>query len=290
MPPPPDTFVWIDQAQRLDLSIERRGQGPTLLMLPALSSISTLGEMQPLQDRLSDRFQTVALDWPGFGTRPRPKRIWDRKALQTYLDVVLDTVVERPLATLAAGHAAGYLLDAAMRRPGLAGRLVLLAPTWRGPLPTMMGRRSRLGERVGRAAEVPLLGSLLYRLNLNPPMVRLMARQHVYTDPTWLSGDRLAAKMRVVNQTGARHASLRFVAGLLDPFDDHEAFLTAATLVRDPILVVYGDQAPSKSKAEMAALSALPHVETIVLRKGKLALHEEWPDEVAAAIRPFLSR
>ncbi|UDL95664.1 hypothetical protein LGH83_05475 [Lichenihabitans sp. PAMC28606] len=97
MPPLPNTFVWIDQAQRLELSIERRGQGPTLLMLPALSSISTLGEMQPLQDRLTDHFQTVALDWPGFGTRPRPLRIWDRKAMQTYLDVVLDTVVQAPL-------------------------------------------------------------------------------------------------------------------------------------------------------------------------------------------------
>jgi pimeloyl-ACP methyl ester carboxylesterase len=245
--------------------------------------------MQPLQDRLGTGFATIAVDWAGFGTRPRPAIRWNRASLQAYLDFVLDHMAPHPFATVAAGHGAGYLLDAAMRRPGLAGRLVLVAPTWRGPLPTMMGRRSVLGERIARAGDVPVLGQMLYRANVNPPMLRLMAREHVYADRAWLHGERLAGKMAVVDAHGARHASLRFVTGLLDPMDDREGFLAAARLVRDPILLIYGAGSPRKSQAEMAALGALPNIRSIVLPRGKLAVHEEEPDAVAEAILPFLA-
>ena len=56
----------------IDLGLGIRGEGPTVLMLPALSSISTRREMAPLQERLAPRFRTVAIDWPGFGDLPRP--------------------------------------------------------------------------------------------------------------------------------------------------------------------------------------------------------------------------
>ena len=47
---------------------------------------------------------------------------------------------------------------------------------------------------------------------------------------------------------------------------------------------------PPKSRAEMEALAALPNVEAAVLPAGKLAVHEEFPDAVADAIKSFLSR
>ncbi len=47
----------------------RVGVEPTVLLLPALSSISTRGEMRPLAERLAPEFTTVAVDWPGFGDR-----------------------------------------------------------------------------------------------------------------------------------------------------------------------------------------------------------------------------
>ena len=56
-----------------------------------------------------------------------------------------------------------------------------------------------------------------------------------------------------------------------------------------PILVIYGDQTPPKSRAEMEALAKLPHVQVKRMEKGKLAVHEEFPDAVANAIIPFLS-
>lgn len=283
-----ETLTWAADEHPVQLSAARAGRGATVLLLPALSSISTLDEMAPLQERLAPRFSTVAVDWPGFGTRPRPNLSVTPALLRRYLDHVLDRVAPNAFATVAAGHAAGYLLDAAARRPGIAGRLVLAAPTWRGPLPTVMGRRSPLGARIVRVGDLPLVGSALYRLNVNRPMVGMMTREHVYDDRTWLDHDRMAAKWTVTSAKGARHAALRFVAGELDPAADRDAFLRTAARVTDPALVVYGAGTPPRSKAEIEALSALPNIRSLGLPRGRLAIHEEFPDEVAAVIVTFL--
>ncbi len=288
MTPVTDTLHWNIGGRQVEIGLTRAGRGPAVLLLPALSSISTREEMTPLQTRLASDFATAAVDWPGFGAGRRPALPLTPAALRTFLDHVLDTVVPGAFATVAAGHAAAYLLDAAARRPGIAGRLVLVAPTWRGPLPTMVGRRSALGRRLVRAGDLPALGSLLYRLNVNRPMLRLMGREHVYADPSWLTGDRLAAKAAVAGAMGARHASIRFVTGELDPAVDRDTFFATMSRVTDPVLMVYGAGSPAKSRAEMEALAALPSVRSVLLARGRLALHEEFPDEVAAALRPFL--
>ena len=67
-----------------------------------------------------------------------------------------------------------------------------------------------------------------------------------------------------------------------------EAFLTAAQQVNDPILVVYGAETPPRSRAEMEALAGLPNVVATVVPHAKLAVHEEFPDEVATTIKRFL--
>jgi hypothetical protein len=52
-------------------------------------------------------------------------------------------------------------------------------------------------------------------------------------------------------------------------------------------MVVIGEQAPPKSKAEMEALAELPAVQVKRL-PGTLGMHEEYATEIAAAITPFL--
>jgi hypothetical protein len=40
----------------------------------------------------------------------------------------------------------------------------------------------------------------------------------------------------------------------------------------------------------MEALASVPHVRSVELSRGKLAVHEEFPDAVAEAVRSFLRR
>ena len=154
--------------------------------------------MRLLQERLASNFTTVAVDWPGFGDEPRPAIHWRPDAYLAFVRYLLTEAVPRPNATVAAGHAASYALAIGVAAPNSTGPLCLIAPTWRGPLPTMMGGKRKLGEWIARVGDLPVLGQLLYRLNVNPPVVRMVARGHVYVDPDWLQGERLAQKMTVV--------------------------------------------------------------------------------------------
>jgi pimeloyl-ACP methyl ester carboxylesterase len=283
-----DMITWSWEGSPIRVGLKRLGSGPTLLLLPALSSISTCGEMSPLQDRLAPSFATVAVDWPGFGTAPRPRCAWRPEAYAAFLAHLLTEIVPRPHATVAAGHAGGYLLAAAAAQPGIAGRLCLLAPTWRGPLPSMMGEKRALFAALVRAGDFPLLGPLLYRANVNRLMLRMMVRGHVYTDPERLAGVLLAEKLAVIHSPGARHAAIRFVAGALDPMRSRAEFLAAAAKITDPVLLLYGAGTPPRSRAEMKALAALPQVRAHEFPAGKLALHEEYPEAVAEALRDFL--
>lgn len=74
MPFVDEQIRWTADGKPVAIGLTRARSGPSLLMLPALSSISTRTEMRPLQERLAASFATVAIDWPGFGTLPRPTR------------------------------------------------------------------------------------------------------------------------------------------------------------------------------------------------------------------------
>ncbi|ONF43431.1 hypothetical protein BTO32_12210 [Marinobacter lutaoensis] len=280
-------FRWQDADVTVGMS--QAGSGRSVVLLPALSSISTRGEMQPLLERLAPSCCVTSLDWPGFGDLPRPRVDWTPDLLSAFLNWVLDEVLTPPHAVVAAGHAGTYALYQAVHHPATIEDLVLIAPTWRGPLPTMMGGQRSWFARVRGAVDNPLIGPSLYRLNVSRPVIRRMAREHVYDDPEWLSGERMAAKRAVTRAAGARHASVRFVSGALDRVGSREAFLDLAQRVEVPILMVYGSAAPRRSRAEMAALGELPNVDVRQLPAGKLAVHEEYPEEVATAVASHLS-
>ncbi|WP_181178310.1 alpha/beta hydrolase [Mesorhizobium sp. B4-1-3] len=282
-----DQIEWIADGKKVAVGLSRFGTGKNLLLLPALSSISTRAEMRPLQERLGASFATTAIDWPGFGALPRPRIAWRPELYRTFLRFVTQSVVQ-PAATIAAGHGAGYALAVAAENPGGFGRLCLLSPTWRGPLPTMTGRRMALFRGLAKAVDLPLAGSFLYRLNVNSLVIGMMARGHVYADPAWLTPERMAEKRTVTDALGARYASFRFVAGELDPFTDRDAFLESVRRISTKILVVYGGGTPRKSKAEMTGLASLTNVRTVVLPRGKLSFYEEFPDQTWETIHPFL--
>jgi pimeloyl-ACP methyl ester carboxylesterase len=280
---------WSWQEREIVLALDEAGSGPLLLLLPALSSISTRAEMHPLMRRLQSHFRVVALDWPGFGAASRPDLRWTPDALSAFLGHALAELDGRPHGIIAAGHAATYVLYHAARHPGCTDRIALVAPTWRGPLPTMAGGDRPLFARIRRLVELPVLGPLLYRLNVSPFVVRRMVAGHVYSNPAWLSGERLADKRKVTAAKGARFASVAFVTGALDRVASRADFLGPAAGAGAPILLIYGDETPPRSLAEMEALARLPGMQSTRLARGKLSVHEEIPVEVAAALRPFLA-
>ena len=82
---------------------------------------------------------------------------------------------------------------------------------------------------------------------------------------------------------------MRFVTGALDPLASREEFLDRARRIGIPVLMVYGEQTPRRSRAEIDALAATPGITSVGLPLGKLSFYEEFPDLAAAAILPFLA-
>jgi pimeloyl-ACP methyl ester carboxylesterase len=264
------------------------GAGPDALLLPALSSIAARQEMVPLATRLGTGLHCVIPDWPGFGARPRGRARLDPAAMRAFLDSLLGRAVAAPTIGIAAGHAATYLVEAALRHPGFFSRLVLVAPTWRGPLPTVMGEGRRpLCGRIRRTIELPGVGELLYRLNVSRPVLAKMMREHVYARPGHVTDAVIDAKLRITRQPDARFGTAAFVTGGLDPVRSRADFLALFTQDLPPVLMLRPTGAPRRSGAEMDALAATGRVTTVEV-PGALSAHEEYPDEVARAITDFL--
>lgn len=287
------------RTQSLDLVVAGRpvptpcdvtGLGPEALLLPALSTISSRAEMRALAEALAPDHRCRVPDWPGFGAHPRARLPLDPDTLHAFIDVLLAAAPGPYALGVAAGHAAGYLVAAAARHPGTFTRLVLVAPTWRGPLPTAMGpERQGLFTTIRRAVEAPLLGDALYGLNIRPKVIGRMLRAHVYADPGHVTDAVIADKHAVTRQRGARFGTAAFVTGGLDPVATRDAFLAlfgAGSLTRDlpPIRVLRPEKAPRRSGAEMDALIASGRVAGVSV-PGALSPHEEYPEAVAAAIR-----
>ena len=282
------TIRYKSESTETTVGMDEAGSGPSVVLLPALSSISTRREMHPLFERLMPEFHVSTVDWPGFGDLERARADWSPEMLSAFLDWFLSDITAPPHVVVAPGHAAAYAMHQAAYRRGTIERLVLIAPTWRGPLPTMMGGRRPWFGRIRAAVDHSGFGPLLYRLNVSQFIITRMARGHVYEDQNWLSGSRLRAKLAVTRAPGARHGSVRFVTGALDRVESRAAFLDLARRANLPTLVIYGNQTPPRSRAEIEALAEVPGIELKLLPRGKLAIHEEFPAAVTAEIRPFL--
>jgi len=282
----PHEYLWTYAGQSIRIVYETLGQGSPLLLLPAFSTVSTRSEMAGLATQLASQFQVISLDWPGFGQSERPALHYDSALYHQFLQDFIAAVIQQPLALLAAGHAAGYAIRLAQQAPQNLSRLVLVAPTWRGPL-RVMGIPETVREGVKQTIWSPFLGQALYRLNTAPGFLRFMYRQHVFTNPERLTPEFMAQKHQITQQPGGRFAPAAFVTGALDPVLNREQMLAWARSLSVPLLVVTAEQSPPQSRSDMTALSELPNVEACSL-PGSLGLHEEYATEVAAAILPFL--
>ena len=281
-----EQFSWSWQQQGFTITYETLGQGNPILLLPAFSTVSTRTEMAEIAHLLAHHYRVFALDWLGFGESERPPLNYQPSLYEQLLTDFVLSHFEQPIIIIAAGHAAGYALKLASYYPESVAKIVLIAPTWRGPL-RVMGVPTGMRKLVKNLVRAPILGKFLYYLNTTPAFLRLMYRRHVYVDETKLTPEFITHKRKITQAQGARFASVAFVSGEIDPIESRsEAFCLIESLAQ-PILTIIAEQSPPYSKAEMEALANLTNVITVRL-SGTLGIHEEYPETVIAAIQDFI--
>ncbi|MBE9051955.1 alpha/beta hydrolase [Nostocales cyanobacterium LEGE 11386] len=279
-------YIWSWENQPLRIIYETLGTGSPLLLLPAFSSVSMRAEMGELANLLAGHFQVTVVDWPGFGQSSRPSLNYRPEIYHHFLADFVNTVFHPPITVVAAGHASSYVLQLAVKQPDIFSRIALLAPTWRGPLPTM-GANHQIADMVKGLVRSPIVGQALYKLNTTPSFLSWMYRRHVFTDEAKLTPSFIEKKWQTTQKPGARFASAAFVTGNLDAVRQQSDFLELVESLSSPLMVVIGESSPPKSRQEMDAVAALPGVQSVVI-PGSLGLHEEYPDILFTAIQDFL--
>ncbi len=281
-------FKWEYERRDFAVAYQTFGEGPSVLFLPAMSTVSTRTEWEAVATRLADQFTVTLVDWPGFGASSRPSASYSPILYETFLRDFTRSVFGEPVAVLATGHAAGYVLRTAASKIAQWSRAMLVAPTWRGPLPTVMGEHPGIYAALQRLVATPGLGHALYHINTSEWFLRRMYGRHVFVDPNRLTSQFLAEKQKVARQRGARFAATAFVTGALDPFTDRDKCVEALKAAPFPILLVIGMQTPPRSRAEMDKLAGVSACPALVM-PGSLGLHEESSDAIIAPVREFLT-
>jgi pimeloyl-ACP methyl ester carboxylesterase len=281
-------FNWSWRDRPLTIVYETLGTGHPILLLPALSTVSTRAEMNGIAQRLAPDFQVIALDWPGFGDSSRSRACRHPNLYQACLQAFVQSVVGAPVVAIAAGHGAGYVMKLAHQAPELVTYAILVAPTWRGPLPTM-GAYRWLCRGIEFLIGLPVIGQWLYQLNTAPRFLRWMYRRHVYTHTEHLTNEFIDHKWRITQRPQSRFASAAFVTGALDPVHSSSAFVNLFQPASIPVLAVIGEQTPPKSRAEMEVLVHFCGTQCYRM-PGSLGLHEEYPEYLMSGLLPFLKK
>jgi pimeloyl-ACP methyl ester carboxylesterase len=288
---------WQWEGQSLRVVYEVLGQGEPILLLPAFSSVSSRLEMAGLAQQLAARYQVYVLDWVGFGQSDRPAIDYTPKVYRALLRDFVQQIFGRPVVVMAAGHTAGYVMQLAQEQTQHWQWIVLLAPTWRGPLPTMLARMSVQDQTkrgwfkvVQRLVNLPIVGQLLYWANTTQGFLGWMYGRHVFVDRQRITRSLLAVKQGLSRQENGRFAVAAFVTGALDPLRDREAWLRLFQPIGMPVLLVIGEQMPPKSRAEAEVVAHFGGAVQVLRMPGTLGLAEEYPTELCARVEPFLAK
>lgn len=265
---------------------ETVGAGNPVLLLPAFSTVSSRTEMKGIANILATQHQVTVLDWLGFGESQCPPVDYNPALFQQLLGDFVKSIFNSPIILIAAGHASGYALKFAQDNSDVVSQLILIAPTWQGPL-RVMGLPDGVRNGVKNLVRSPVVGQGLYYLNTTPSFLRLMYKRHVYVDETKLTSEFIAQKHQITSKPGARYAPAAFVTGAIDPVVNREEFLQLLESVSMLVLIILAENAPPKSKAEMEAMAELEQVQTVWL-EGTLGIYEEYPEAVTEAIQNFL--
>jgi pimeloyl-ACP methyl ester carboxylesterase len=284
-------FAWHWQDQTFRVTYEVLGVGQPIVLLPTFSSVSSRSELRDLAQQLATKYQVYVHDWLGFGESDRPRIEYAPKIYRAFLRTFVQTLFTDPVVVVAAGHTAGYVMQLAQEQSQPWKWVVLVAPTWRGPLPSMMGDKHRDRFKwVQQLVNMPVIGQFLYWLNTTSGFLRLMYRRHVFANPTNISRPLIQLKQRLSRQKNARLAAAAFVTGALDPLSSRDAWMGLFHPIPVPVLMVIGEQMPPKSRAEAEVVAHFGGGVQVVRLPGTLGLAEEYPEQLAANILPFLDK
>ncbi len=258
---------------RFDLRYVRKGQGPPLILLHGLAS--SIYSWAEVIGPLSERFDVVALDLPGFGASSKPADLSFADYEPTLLGL-MDSL-NLPKANFVGNSMGGALsLVMAARQPDRVLGLVIIDSAGFSRKP---GERPLLARLLANAPA----GALAERLPVRRLLARLFLRS-LLQDQSRITDERINEYLAPFFTPGAL-ASIRSL--LLSRVD--EGFERDLASIQAKTLVVWGRFDPwlPLSHADRF-VAGIRGARKVVLETGHLP-QEEQPAEVARLIGDFLT-
>lgn len=260
------------------------GAGPPLVLLHSINAAASAIEMRPLLEHYRGRRPVYALDLPGFGHSERSPRRYTPELYVTAIIELLEAAAGPGADVVALSLTAEFAAMAALRRPELIRRLVLLAPTGLGQRPGALraARQARRSGRIRRLLSLPGLSQPLFDLLVSRASLRFfLARQFAHALP---HPDLIRYAWATAHRPGASRAPAAFLSGGLFTPDIRERVYRQVT---QPVLVLHDRSANTSFDALPALLRARSNWEAVRVGPARGLLHWERPAEVVAAMDEF---
>jgi pimeloyl-ACP methyl ester carboxylesterase len=257
------------------------GEGPTLVLLHTLRT--QLDMFQKVMPVLAGRFRVYALDLPGHGWSDIPDARYDAEFFVRTVSKALDRLEVRDAVVVgeSIGASIGLLL-AAQRHPRVRAVVAMNPYDYAGGRGV---RRSSLpANLIFGLTSVPVLGPTVNRLRSLPLVTRIL-RGGVRRQ-----GALPADLAREIYRVGARPGHARAIESLVRHWSSWEAARTEYATINRPTLLLYGDHDWSREPERAADAAAIPGAELRVIPGAGHFLSLDAPDEVLAAVVPWVSR
>lgn len=254
----------------MQLSHHRQGSGPPLVLIHGIGSRWQI--WTPLLERLATHHDVVALDLPGFGASPMPRK-GTPPGLESLTTLTLEFLrelgFERPHV---AGNSLGGLISLELARRGMVSSAIGISPAgFATPAETVLARAQLWSAvRIARLA-APRASALMGR-----PRVRSVALRSLAAHPERMPAEAAAGDVRALAAAPWFDATL--------PTIQPRAFLDGSGITV-PVTVAWGERdrllLPRQSRR---AGTIIPSARLITLRDcGHVPTYDD-PDQVAQVI------
>lgn len=272
------------RAGMLSYYVDRRGEGPPLVLIHSINAGGSAYEMRPIFEQYRGERPVYALDLPGFGFSERSDRVYSPELYAGAIREFMETQVQSQADVIALSLGSEFAARAALADPQRFGSLTLISPTGFNEQTSdnrvQSAGRSGTSDRVLRIFSFPLWSQAFYDLLVSPPSLRYFLQQSFVgpADPGLLD-----YAYSVTHQPGARFAPLYFVSGKLFTPDAWEQIYKQLDL---PVLVIY-DRDPNISFKRLPEALERPNWQSAQIVPTLGLAHFEQMPEVAQALDRF---
>ena len=255
-----------------------------LVLLHSINAAASAIEMRPLFDRFLGRRPIYALDLPGFGHSERSSRRYTPALYAAAIVEFLAGAVGSSADVVALSLTAEFAAMAALERPELIGRLVVLAPTGLEQRANALrtAREPGLSGKIRGALSLPGVAQPLYDLLVSRASIRFfLSLQFAHELPPF---DLIPYAWATAHQPGARYAPLAFLSGELFTPGIRETVYRRLT---QPVLVLHDRSANTSFEALPDLVRERENWEAVRVGPAKDLLHWERPEEVVREMDEF---